>query len=176
MEQSLQIRRSLFVTASGGVPLVIDVVQTKLEDSPVVLTRQSLEPLPLFRRIYPNMKLVWDDVKDKRVLNTIHTTEDSEELVYYYFYWPLKSVLAFDSQFWRSMLLIQPVCTALSIELWGENEAGHQSRFSSADLRVPEGIRLGVIADSAKAMVKDEEVHEEIVVRLGFRTRKPPVV
>ncbi|KAK5700566.1 hypothetical protein LTR97_005083 [Elasticomyces elasticus] len=177
-EKSLQILRLLFIATVDARPLDVDIAQTELIGTfmCVVLDGQPLEVLPLFRQTGDGkQQITWDDVKHKGKRITAHTAVNSGEPQVYSFYWQLKNLLALDSQFCRSMQLIQPVCTALSIELYGKEQTVFHKRFATSTLRVSEGIRLGVIADTVETMIKDEEVHEEIVVRFAFMTKKDRV-
>ncbi|KAK3647693.1 hypothetical protein LTR56_007922 [Elasticomyces elasticus] len=175
-ERSLHLRKLLFLATVDSSPLDIDIARSKLAGTrtQITLTGQPLEVLPLFPHSIVDDKyhLTWDELKDKRTLITDHTAVSIGGPLFYSFYWPLKSLLALDSRLWRDMQLTQPACAALSIELYGRRQGGYHECFARTALHVSEGIKLGVIADTAKAMMKDEEGHGEIVVRLAFTVHK----
>ncbi|KAK4955602.1 hypothetical protein LTR10_006541 [Elasticomyces elasticus] len=174
-EKSLQIRRLLFIATVDACPLDIDIARSGLASTHqiITLTGQPLAVLPLFPHRTVDDK---DDVKDKRTLITAHTAVSIGGPLHYSFYWPLKSLLALDSRLWRNMQLTQPACAALNIGSYGRKQGGYQECFVSAALHASGGSKLGVIADTAEAMMRGEEGHGEIVVRLAFTTQKGPAV
>ncbi|KAK5676240.1 hypothetical protein LTS10_011052 [Elasticomyces elasticus] len=76
-----------------------------------------------------------------------------------------------ESEFCKSMYLTQPPCTAVEIYIRPSYETfiGLIGTFSSATLRVQNGIKLGMIVATAEDMLKHLEVQQGMEVFIRFQ-------
>ncbi|KAK5727706.1 hypothetical protein LTR17_012564 [Elasticomyces elasticus] len=164
MEQSLQIKEMMFCAALRGQLLDLDTAETDKEETdeeerkPLHLIREeaAVVVLPLFHerdstKDYYNTCTADTEglMRSMQVVNA-----PSGELIYSCS-WKFKSMKAMDSQLWRSMLLTQPACTALRLDILADEWCGKGLLLDhSATLRVLGGIRPGDIVDTVAAIMK----------------------
>ncbi|KAK5729180.1 hypothetical protein LTR15_002322 [Elasticomyces elasticus] len=168
----LAARSILFLAPTSNDPIDIDLPESlhALVSRGLIKAKQPSITNPLFPR--------WSikhGYEDKRCLSFYEYFGSPNVWVgaHYDFNWTLTNMQATPkNQFYRSMFLTQPACTAVLVGIAIPAARGHFERVvSSVAFRVDDGIRLGDIVGTVEQMMSSYDgVREGIVVQIKFAT------
>ncbi|KAK3627985.1 hypothetical protein LTR56_007920 [Elasticomyces elasticus] len=162
IEQSLPLRRILYVTSASNTPLEVDVARMTLSTEPCapLFTQAVISTNPFWRTPdYDKWPHFGEETRELLTLDPRCDVLSDSTMTFYCFRWSLNSMDGMaGSIFLTSMFLTQPPCTAVALYVRVMKRAcADRPAISSATLRAPDGIRLGTIVDAIAEMLRGFE-------------------